>query len=267
MLVEVGGVQRRLSVGDRCEISARGDRKLNCEVVGFRDGRALLMPFGALEGVGLGCKADVIDAAPVVRPTRAWLGRVINAMGEPIDGKGPLPEGDVIYPLKNAPPPAHARQRVSGKVDLGVRAINTFLSCCRGQRMGIFAGSGVGKSVLLGMIARYTAADVSVIGLIGERGRYPAINLLRSLSRAMPGCNNEDENKLVGRARELLSAYEDMAEMIRLGAYRPGSDPKTDEAIRYYPALDGFLKQSRNQRADLAGGYAELAAILQDSAA
>lgn len=171
MLVEVGGVQRRLSVGDRCEIAARGDRKLNCEVVGFRDGRALLMPFGALEGVGLGCKADVIDAAPVVRPTTAWLGRVINAMGEPIDGKGPLPEGDVVYPLKNNPPPAHARQRVSGKVDLGVRAINTFLSCCRGQRMGIFAGSGVGKSVLLGMIARYTAADVSVIGLIGERGR------------------------------------------------------------------------------------------------
>ena len=415
MLVEVGGVQRRLSVGDRCEISARGDRKLNCEVVGFRDGRALLMPFGALEGVGLGCKADVIDAQPIVRPTRAWLGRVVNAMGEPIDGKGPLPEGDAIYPLKNNPPPAHARQRVQGKVDLGVRAINTFLSCCRGQRMGIFAGSGVGKSVLLGMIARYTAADVSVIGLIGERGRevqefitdelgeaglarsvvvvatsdesplmrrqaaymtlslaeyyrdlgsnvlcmmdsvtrfamaqreiglsagepptskgytptvfaelpklleragpglhgqgnitglftvlvdgddhnepiadavrgildghivlersiaergrYPAINLLRSLSRAMPGCNTEDENKLVSRARELLSAYEDMAEMIRLGAYRPGSDPKTDEAIRYYPALDGFLKQQRHQRADLSGGYAELAAILQGGAA
>ncbi|MFN4281198.1 MAG: flagellar protein export ATPase FliI [Alphaproteobacteria bacterium] len=415
MLVEVGGVQRRLSVGDRCEISARGDRKLNCEVVGFRDGRALLMPFGALEGVGLGCKADVIDAQPVVRPTAAWLGRVVNAMGEPIDGKGPLPEGDAIYPLKNNPPPAHARQRVQGKVDLGVRAINTFLSCCRGQRMGIFAGSGVGKSVLLGMIARYTAADVNVIGLIGERGRevqefisdelgeaglarsvvvvatsdesplmrrqaaymtlslaeyyrdlgsnvlcmmdsvtrfamaqreiglsagepptskgytptvfaelpklleragpglhgqgnvtglftvlvdgddhnepiadavrgildghivleraiaergrYPAINLLRSLSRAMPGCNTEDENKLVSRARELLSAYEDMAEMIRLGAYRPGSDPKTDEAIRYYPALDGFLKQQRHQRADLAGGYDELAAILGGGAA
>ena len=415
MLVEVGGVQRRLSVGDRCEIAARGDRKLNCEVVGFRDGHALLMPFGALEGVGLGCKADVIDSMPVVRPTTAWLGRVVNAMGEPIDGKGPLPEGDVIYPLKNNPPPAHARQRVQGKVDLGVRAINTFLSCCRGQRMGIFAGSGVGKSVLLGMIARYTAADVNVIGLIGERGRevqefisdelgeaglarsvvvvatsdesplmrrqaaymtlslaeyyrdlgsnvlcmmdsvtrfamaqreiglsagepptskgytptvfaelpklleragpglhgqgnitglftvlvdgddhnepiadavrgildghivlersiaergrYPAINLLRSLSRAMPGCNTEDENKLVSRARELLSAYEDMAEMIRLGAYRPGSDPKTDEAIRYYPALDGFLKQQRHQRADLAGGYTELAAILQGGAA
>lgn len=415
MLIEVGGVQRRLSVGDRCEIAARGGRKLNCEVVGFRDGHALLMPFGALEGVGLGCKADVIDAAPVVRPTMAWLGRVINAMGEPIDGKGPLPDGDVIYPLKNNPPPAHARQRVSGKIDLGVRAVNTFLSCCRGQRMGIFAGSGVGKSVLLGMIARYTAADVSVIGLIGERGRevqefitdelgeeglarsvvvvatsdesplmrrqaaymtlsmaeyfrdlgsnvlcmmdsvtrfamaqreiglsagepptskgytptvfaelpklleragpglhgqgnitglftvlvdgddhnepiadavrgildghivlersiaergrYPAINLLRSLSRAMPGCNDDDENRLVGRARELLSAYEDMAEMIRLGAYRPGSDPKTDEAIRYYPALEGFLKQSRHQRASLASGYAELAAILQGDAA
>jgi flagellum-specific ATP synthase len=171
MLVEVGGVQRRLSIGDRCRIAARGRQPLACEVVGFRDDRAILMPFGVLEGVGLGCKAEVVDVEPVVNPTEQWLGRVVDAMGEPIDGRGPLPEGDTAYRLRNRPPPPHARQRVRGKVDLGVRAINTFLPCCRGQRMGIFSGSGVGKSILLGMMARYTAADVNVIGLIGERGR------------------------------------------------------------------------------------------------
>ena len=92
-------------------------------------------------------------------------------MGEPIDGKGPLPAGPSPYPFRNAPPPAHARRRVGAPLDLGVRALNTFLTCCRGQRMGIFAGSGVGKSVLLSMLARNVAADVSVIGLVGERGR------------------------------------------------------------------------------------------------
>ena len=413
MLVEVGGVQRRLSIGDRCRIAARGRRHLACEVVGFRDDHAILMPFGALEGVGLGCKAEVVDVEPVVSPTEKWLGRVVNAMGEPIDGRGPLPEGDIAYPLRNCPPPAHARQRVRGKVDLGVRAINTFLTCCRGQRLGIFSGSGVGKSILLGMMARYTAADVNVIGLIGERGRevqefiednlgeeglartvivvatsdesplmrrqaaymtmalaeyfrdrdkdvlcmmdsitrfamaqreiglsagepptskgytptvfselpklleragpgcgrgsitglfavlvegddhlepitdavrgiidghivldraiaergrYPPIDILRSLSRAMPDCNTEEENAIVLRARKMLANYEDMAEMIRLGAYRVGSDAKTDEAIKHYPALERFLSQDRNDRSDLASGYAQLAAIFENSA-
>ena len=120
-----------------------------CEVIGFRQKRALLLPFGSLEGVGLGCKAEVMESEPLVRPSPAWLGRVVNALGEPIDGKGPLPDGTHSYSLRAAPPPAHSRQRLGGKIDLGVRAINTFLSCCSGQRMGIFAGSGVGKSVLL----------------------------------------------------------------------------------------------------------------------
>src|SRR4029078_1711474 len=89
----------------------------------------------------------------------------------PIDGKGPLPAGHSPYPFRNSPPPAHARQRVGAPLDLGVRALNPFVTCCRGQRMGIFAGSGVGKSVLLSMLARNVGADVSVIGLVGERGR------------------------------------------------------------------------------------------------
>ena len=131
----------------------------------------LLMPFGTLDGVGLGCKAEVSEGQPVVFPDESWLGRVVNALGEPIDGKGPLLNGKVGIPIRNNPPPAHSRRRVGGKIDLGVRAMNTFLTCCRGQRMGIFAGSGVGKSVLMSMLARYMSVDVNVIGLIGERGR------------------------------------------------------------------------------------------------
>jgi flagellum-specific ATP synthase len=101
---------------------------------------------------------------------------------------------------------------------------------------------------------------------IGERGRYPAINILRSLSRTMPGCNNPEENQLVRAARELLANYEDMAEMIRLGAYRQGSDAKTDQAIHYFPALDNFLRQDRNERADLTSGYKALHNILSGAA-
>jgi flagellum-specific ATP synthase len=409
MMVEVGGVERRLSIGGRCRVITRGGKPVPCEVVGFRGGRALLMPFGTLDDIGLGCRAEVAEGQASIYPTRAWLGRVINALGQPIDGKGPLPTGDVPYLIKAGPPPAHARKRVGAKMDLGVKSINTFLSCCRGQRMGIFAGSGVGKSVLMSMLAKYTEANVSVIGLIGERGRevqeflehdlgpegiarsvvivatsdepplmrrqaayltfavseffrdqeqdvlclmdsvtrfamaqreiglsageppttkgypptvfaelprlleragpgtgvgtisglftvlveggdmeepiadavrgildghivmerkigergrYPAINILRSVSRTMPGCNTPEQNALVGKARRLMSAYSDMEEMIRLGAYRKGSDPQVDEAIHYNPAIEAFLRQGKGERSTLDQGYAELAAIL-----
>jgi flagellum-specific ATP synthase len=97
---------------------------------------------------------------------------------------------------------------------------------------------------------------------IAERGRYPAVNILRSISRTMPGCNSPAENELVGRARALIAQYEDMAEMIRLGAYRRGSDPQVDEAIRYNPDLERFLSQGKTERADLAGSYQQLAEIL-----
>src|SRR5712691_10785922 len=113
----------------------------------------------------------MVEVAGAVRPSAGWLGRVVNAMGEPIDGKGPLPLGPSPCPFRSSPPPAHARRRVGAPLDLGIRALNTFTTCCRGQRIGIFSGSGVGKSVLLSMLARNVAADVSVIGLVGERGR------------------------------------------------------------------------------------------------
>src|SRR3546814_21034623 len=102
MLVEVVGLEQALSIGSRCAIHAQGrrpqeNRRVICEVIGFRQRRALLLPFGSLEGVGLGCKAEVMESEPLVRPSNAWLGRVINALGEPVDGKGPLPDGNLSY--------------------------------------------------------------------------------------------------------------------------------------------------------------------------
>ncbi|MEP6150153.1 MAG: flagellum-specific ATP synthase FliI, partial [Nisaea sp.] len=171
MMVEVGGVDRALSIGDRLHLQARSGTRVSCEIVGFKDGRALAMPFGALDGIGIGSRAEISDAAPVIFPHEGWLGRVVNAMGDPVDGKGPLGDGPRGCPIKTQPPAAHTRQRVGEKLDLGVRTINTFMSVCKGQRMGIFAGSGVGKSMLMSMIARFTQSEVNVIGLIGERGR------------------------------------------------------------------------------------------------
>ena len=409
LMVEVAGPLHAMGVGSRLSVSNRAGEEVVCEVVGFRDNKALCLPFGSLAGIGVGCKAVLSSEEPHVYPCNAWLGRVVNAMGEPMDGKGPIAQGALPYLLRNMPPPAHTRQRVRGKVDLGVRALNTFATVCRGQRMGIFAGSGVGKSVLLSMLARNTACDVSVIGLIGERGRevqefieddlgpeglarsvvvvatsdepalmrrqaayltlslaeyfrdqdqnvlcmmdsvtrfaiaqreiglstgepptskgytptvfaelpklleragpgtgagsitglftvlvdgddhnepvadavrsildghivmeraiaergrYPAINVLKSISRTMPDCNAAEENDLIRRARALMATYDDMEELIRLGAYRPGSDPQVDEAIHYQPALDAFLAQGKHDASTLAEGYRALAEVL-----
>ena len=413
MLVEIAGVQGNLSVGDRCDIVARGGLLVPCEVVGFRSGSALAMPFSSLDGVGMGCKAILSETDPVVYPTSSWLGRVVDGFGEPADGKGPLPQGGQAYAIKSQPPPAHSRQRLGGKLDLGVRAINSFLTCCRGQRMGIFSGSGVGKSILLSMLARFSSAEVVVFGLIGERGRelkefleddlgaeglarsvvvvatsdesallrrqsaymtmavaeyfrdqgkdvlclmdsvtrfamaqreiglsageppaskgytptvfaelpklleragpgtgegtitglfsvlvegddenepisdavrgildghimldrsiahrnrFPAINVLRSISRTLPDCNTAEQNALVNKARALVATYEDMAELIRIGAYRTGSDPQIDEAIQFYPRIEDFLSQDKEERQNLDAGYEQLAAILQEPA-
>lgn len=171
LLVEVEGLEACLSIGDHCRIIARRGRGLHAEVIGFRGGRVLLMPFGALDGVGLGCRVEAATSGLVIYPHTGWLGRTIDAFGRPIDGKGPLPLGSVPYTVQATPPSPHARQRLGGKIDLGIRSINAFLTCCRGQRMGIFSGSGVGKSTVLSMMARHTEAEVSVIGLVGERGR------------------------------------------------------------------------------------------------
>src|SRR5579863_4244422 len=171
LAVEITGAQGAVSLGAQCRISDSTNKKIPCEVIGFRDGRALVMPLGALDGIALGARADFDDRPAEIFPCRAWLGRVIDGFGMPLDDKGPLVQGRVAYPIKAAPPPATLRGRVGKKLDLGIRALNTFITCCAGQRMGIFSGSGVGKSTLLSMLAKNSNADAIVIGLIGERGR------------------------------------------------------------------------------------------------
>ena len=171
LLIEARGGLSRLAIGARVEITRLRDAPLAAEVVGFRESRALLMPFGPVEGIAPGAEIRIMPEGASIRPTLAWRGRIIDAFGEPIDGKGPLPQGPAAYPLRAPPPPAHARGRVGERLDLGVRSMNVFTTCCRGQRLGVFAGSGVGKSVLLSMLAREATCDVVVVGLIGERGR------------------------------------------------------------------------------------------------
>ena len=409
LMVEIAGPIYAMSVGARLNIETDAGKPIPCEVVGFAGPHALAMPFAALDGVRRGCRAVVASAAGAVRPSERWLGRVINAMGEPIDGQGPLPAGPTPYTFRNSPPPAHARMRVGLPLDLGVRALNTFLTVCRGQRMGIFSGSGVGKSVLLSMLARNVAADISVIGLVGERGRevqeflqddlgpaglarsvvvvstsdepalmrrqaayltmaiaeffrdqakdvlvlmdsvtrfamaqreiglsagepptakgytptvftelprlleragpgteagtitgifsvlvdgddhnepvadavrgildghivmeraiaergrYPAINILKSISRTMPRAADPQYLPAINRARQVMATYSDMEELIRLGAYRPGSSADVDEAITLHKPLEEFLSQLKEEATSMAEGYARLEQIL-----
>ena len=410
LFIEAAGVRKPLTIGDRCVVEANHGKKVPCEVVSFKNDRLLLMPYDSLDGIGPGCRVDVLDASPVIYPHPSWCGRIINAFGEAIDGKGELLKGGKPYFIKNSPPPAQTRARVKGKVDLGVRAVNTFLTVCKGQRMGIFAGSGVGKSTLMSMMAKNTDSDIAVIGLIGERGReanefvedvlgpeglkksvlvlatsdesplmrrqaaytamavaeffrdqkknvlcmmdsitrfamaqreislsvgeppaskgytpsvfaelpklleragpgergsgtitglftvlvdgddhnepisdavrgildghivldrsiaernrFPAINILRSISRTMPDCDTPEEAAMVAKARKYIATYEDMAELIRLGAYKKGSNPEVDEAMFYYPKLEEFLSQRKNECVTLSEGYKQLSDIL-----
>ena len=409
LLVEVAGPIGAMSLGGRVGIEIAPGQRVPCEVVGFSGDKALVMPFGSLDGVRRGCPVHVDRILPGLKPTAAWLGRVIDALGNPVDGGAALPEGDTLYPFRADPPPAHSRRRVGRPLDLGVRSLNAFLTCCLGQRMGIFAGSGVGKSVLLSMLARYAKADVNIIGLVGERGRevqeflqedlgpqglarsivvvatsdepalmrkqaalttlalaeffrdrglqvmclmdsvtrfamamreiglaageppttkgytptvfaelprlleragpgtgdgaitglftvlvdggdhdepvadavrgildghivmersiaergrFPAINILKSVSRTMPRSCDPAYYPVVQKARATLATYADMEELIRLGAYRQGASAEVDEAIRLNPALEAFLKQAKDDATSLPESYARLAEIV-----
>jgi flagellum-specific ATP synthase len=159
------------SIGRLCDVTASPfDPPLKAEIVGFRHDKALMMPLGEMHGLKPGAHIRSVKMSPTVRVGPDLLGRVIDGMGEPLDGK-PKSRGQSEYPLYADPLNPFERQRIDEPLDLGVRAINGLMTCGVGQRVGIMSGSGVGKSVLLGMMARYTSADVAVFGLIGERGR------------------------------------------------------------------------------------------------
>ncbi|HTR16075.1 MAG TPA: FliI/YscN family ATPase [Acetobacteraceae bacterium] len=406
--LSVTGFGHAASVGDRVHID-HDDGAIPGEIVAFAEGRVTVMPEGRSDGLSPGARVWLDDTLALY-PCSAWLGRVVDGLGRPLDGKGPLPLGDRAMKLRRTAPDALGRRLVGDRLETGLRALDTFVPVCRGQRLGVFAASGVGKSTLMGMLARFVTADVIVVGLIGERGRevrefldvilgeealartvvvvstsdqpalarrraaqatlavaewfrgeglqvlclldsitrlahaqrevglaagepatarsytpsvfaelpglleragpgpegegditaiftvlvdgddhdepiadavrgildghlvldrrigergrWPAIDILRSVSRALPRCHSAEENDLLNEARRLLGAYDGMAEMIRLGAYRAGSDPLVDRAILKQPEFEAFLRQGVDERATAAEAFAGLARIL-----
>ena len=173
-----------IQVGDLCEVRFRNrPTVLRAEVVGFRSDRVLLMPLGELSDIGPGC--DVVAMGPTlgVHVGDSLLGRIVDGLGVPLDGKGPLVAKD-FYPLFATPPHPLKRQMIDKPLSVGVKVLDGLLTLGQGQRVGIFAGSGVGKSVLLGMMARNTEAAVNVIALVGERGREVKEFVERDLGEA-----------------------------------------------------------------------------------
>lgn len=160
-----------VDIGELCLIHAsKGKRTINAEVVGFKDNKVLLMPLGEMTGVGPGNLVVASNSVLKVGVGQGLIGRVLDGMGTPIDSKGPI-KPEHYYPIINQPPHPLNRKRITEPLVLGIKAIDGLLTVGKGQRVGIFAGSGVGKSTLIGMIARNTKADINVIALIGERGR------------------------------------------------------------------------------------------------
>lgn len=410
LAVEASGLSSFASIGAGCKIIS-DDVEVLAEIVSFEGDKAVMLTYGDTTGIALGARVELADFGSAVNPCKDWLGRVLNAFGDPIDDKGVLGKGLKSYPLKASAPDPHKRRRVEGKLDLGIRAINAFTSCCRGQRLGIFSGSGVGKSMMLAMMIRYAKTDIKVIGLIGERGRevqefiqeylgpeglkksvvivstsdepalarrraaylcmavseyfrdqgmevltmvdsvtrfaqaqreiglsigeppttkgftpsvfaelprlleragpgtvtqgnitaffsvlvegddtnepiadtvrgildghlvldrniamrgrYPAIDIIKSISRTMPMCNNDHENAIVNRAREYIAIYNDIADLVRIGAYKKGNDAKADAAIKYHEALEKFLSQNYKEHEPLEKTYDLLAKAIE----
>ena len=406
LLIKAKGLNIFASIGSICEIKLRSGELISAEVVGFEETATLLLSYGDTTGIGIGCEILLKSVEQNVFPSMAWRGRVINCFGEPIDQKGSLQYGGTAYNIKASPVKAHERMRVKDKLDMGVRAVNTFVTCCKGQRLGIFAGSGVGKSMLLSMFTKYAKSDIKVIGLIGERGRevqefiedylgeeglanaviivatsdesalarkraayltlsvseyfrdqgldvitmidsvtrfamaqreiglalgepsttkgytpsvfselpklleragmgnqnqgsitglfsvlvegddtnepvadairsildghivlsreiaarnrFPAIDVLRSISRMMPMCNTDDENNIVNKAKKHLALYEEMIDLIRIGAYKKGTDMETDLAIEHFASIEDVLQQNHNEADNLDSSYEKL---------
>lgn len=408
----VAGLERGLGIGERCIVQGRGGPVMG-EVVGIDARGTHVLPFGTWRHVVAGDRVEACAGGETVRPDASWVGRVVDALGRPLDRLGPLHEGTEPRPVRAAPPPAFDRRRVGARLDTGIKTFDVFTPLCRGQRMGVFAGSGVGKTSLMAMLARNAEADVIVIGLVGERGRevqdfiqqdlgpegmrravlvvstgdepplmrrqaawtamavaehfrdagqqvlllldsvtrfamaqreiglsggepptakgypptvfaelpqlleragpgadgagditgiftvlveggdmdepvadsvrgimdghvvldrriaeqgrYPAVNLQASISRMLPDCHNEAEYAVLDAARRALGKYADMEELIRIGAYRDGSDPETDAAIRFARPAGRFLSQRKTETLPAAETFAELARLLDES--
>lgn len=387
-LISVTGLNGHASVGDRVRIPLQSG-EICGEVVGLGQHHAEILSEGQIEGLSIGAEVELLFA-PVISPCDGWIGRIIDPLGQPLDGK-PLPQGAEPRPFRCEAPPAVRRKHLGARLPTGLAVFDTLLPLVRGQRIGLFAGSGVGKSTLLSNLARGVEADVVVIAMIGERGRelrefvektlgaegmkravivtatsdrspllrrrcawaamavaehfrdqgkhvllladsitrfaeahreialaageppsyrgfppsvsnlimalaeragpgldgqgditgifsvlvagsdmeepvadilrgtldghvvlersiaergrFPAIDVVRSVSRALPEAAGAEENALIGRARSALGAYAESELMIRAGLYTPGSDPKLDEAVRLYPQLDGFISR------------------------
>ena len=412
LAVEVRGLGPLLSVGERIALAPRAGEPIAAEVVGFRNGLAQALAFGPLDGLGPGRKvvARVPPRPADLLVSDGWLGRVIDPLGRPLDGRGPLPPGRP-RPVRTTPPPATERGRLGPRFGFGVRALDLFAPAREGQRLGLFAGAGVGKSTLLAMLAAGAACDVTVLALVGERGRevrefleddlgeaglaravvviatsdappllrreaaiaavtvaehfrdqgqrvlllmdsltrychalreialaageapgarfyppsvfadlprlleragpgrketggqitglftvlvdgddmtdpvadavrsildghvvldrriaergrYPAVDVLRSLSRTAPGCTGAEEAALAARARAVLSLQAELADLVRLGAYRAGADAAADEALALAPRIEALLRQGRNEASDPAAALAALRAAL-----
>lgn len=405
-LIEVSGLSGRASVGDRVEISISCD-SVTGEVIGLAQNRATVLPEGHIEGLSIGAKVQLLFA-PTIAPCDSWIGRIIDPFGRPLDGR-PLPQGHLAHPYRPEAPPAARRKRLGERLETGQAVFDTLLPIVRGQRVGLFAGSGVGKSTLLSSLAKGVQADVVVIGLIGERGRelrefvektlgsegmaravivtatsdrsplvrrrcawaamavaehfrdqgkhvllladsitryaeahreialaagepasfrgfppstsnlimglaeragpglegqgditaifsvlvagsdmeepvadilrgvldghvvldraiaergrFPAVDVVRSVSRSLPDAASTTENALIMRARSALGAYAESEMMIRAGLYSPGSDPKLDEAVKLFPGLDAFIAERGGQ--GVAHSFSRLAEALQ----
>lgn len=396
------------SMGDVCMIKSRDGQNLCLsEVVGFRDNRVLSMILGDAARVGPGSEIVATDRALSTGVGEELLGRVIDGLGNPIDGKGPIVTKEVrsIY---NAPPNPLDRQRITQPVRTGIRSIDALLTCGNGQRVGIFAGSGVGKSVMLGMIARNTSADVNVIALVGERGRevaefmdhelgpeglkrsvvvvatsdkaalirlkaaflattiaeyfrdrgmnvmllmdsvtrlamaqrevglaigeppttkgytpsvfamlpklleragtarrgsitgmytvlvegddmtdpvadavrsildghivlsrrlasaghYPAIDVLESVSRVMPAITTDEHRHAAHRLLDMMATYREAEDLINIGAYVKGSNPRIDEALRNWEKIRVFLRQKADEKTDFDESIAQLTGMM-----
>jgi flagellum-specific ATP synthase len=202
----VEGYGPTAAIGEVCGIFPHGQEKLlTAEVVGFKQGKVLLMPLESMQGLGPGCKITALGRKASVIVGRELLGRVVDGLGNAIDNKGVI-NFEEEYPIYAEPINPLLRGRIDTPMDLGIRAMNGLFTCGKGQRMGIFSGSGVGKSVLMGMIAKNTNADVNVIGLIGERGREVREFLEKNLGPA-------------GLARSVVVvAASDMHPLIRMRA-------------------------------------------------